>query len=117
MFIKEIILFNIILIFFFYLFNKKFLKIILKYKLIDKPGKYKIHKTSIPVTGGIILIVGLFFYVSIFPWSITLLYVIAIFLIAPSYGQEISMISFGDAGACLLSVIFFHIYLRDKEIN
>ena len=58
-----------------------------------------------------------FFYVSIFPWSITLLYVIAIFLIAPSYGQEISMISFGDAGACLLSVIFFHIYLRDKEIN
>ena len=58
-----------------------------------------------------------FFYVSIFPWLITLLYVIAIFLIAPSYGQEISMISFGDAGACLLSVIFFHIYLRDKEIN
>ena len=58
-----------------------------------------------------------FFYVSIFPWSITLLYVIAIFLIAPSYGQEISMISFGDAGACILSVVFFHIYLRDKEIN
>lgn len=66
MFIKEIVLFNIILIFFFYLFNKKFLKIILKYKLIDKPGKNKIHKTSIPVTGGIILIVGLFFYISVF---------------------------------------------------
>ena len=58
-----------------------------------------------------------FFYVSIFPWSITVLYVITIFLIFPSYGQEISMISFGDAGACILSVIFFHIYLKDKEIN
>tara|TARA_B100001063_G_scaffold247094_1_gene290145 strand:- start:4028 stop:5065 length:1038 start_codon:yes stop_codon:yes gene_type:complete len=66
MFIKEIILFNIILIFFFYLFNKQFLKIILKYKLIDKPGKHKIHKNSVPVTGGIILITGLFFYVLVF---------------------------------------------------
>ena len=58
-----------------------------------------------------------FFYALLFPWSITLLYVFAIFLIAPSYGQEISMISFGDAGACILSVIFFHIYLRNKQIN
>ena len=61
MLIKEISLFIIILISIFYFLNKKFLKLILKYKLIDRPGKNKIHKNNTPVSGGIILIVGIFF--------------------------------------------------------
>tara|TARA_Y100000591_G_scaffold279245_1_gene257697 strand:+ start:761 stop:1798 length:1038 start_codon:yes stop_codon:yes gene_type:complete len=70
MLIKEISIFILILICFFYLLNKRFLKIILKYKLVDKPGKNKIHNSSIPVTGGIIFIIGLFFYILIFGFLI-----------------------------------------------
>ena len=51
MLIKEISLFIIILIFIFFFLNKKFLKLILKYKLIDRPGKNKIHKNNTPVSG------------------------------------------------------------------
>lgn len=66
MLIKEISLFIIIFISIFYLLNKKFLKLILKYKLIDKPGKNKIHKNTTPVSGGIILIVGILLYIIVF---------------------------------------------------
>ena len=66
MLIKEITFFTIILISIFFLLNKKFLKLILKYKLIDKPGKNKIHKNNIPVTGGIILIIGIFLFLVVF---------------------------------------------------
>ena len=66
MLIKEITLFIIIFISIFYFLNKKFLRIILKYKLVDKPGKNKIHNTSTPVSGGIILIFSIFLYVFVF---------------------------------------------------
>ena len=57
-----------------------------------------------------------FFYISIFPWFITLLYVIFIFIIAPADGVEIDIISFGDAGACILSLIFFYFFLKEKNV-
>ena len=66
MLIKEIILFIIILIFLFYFFKKKFLKLIVKYNLIDKPGKNKIHGKTVPLSGGILLIFSIFLYVIVF---------------------------------------------------
>ena len=58
-----------------------------------------------------------FFYISIFPWFITLLYLIFIFIMWPADGVEINITSFGDAGACILSLIFFHFYLKEKRIR
>ena len=66
MLIKEIILFIIILIFLFYFFKKKFLKLIVKYNLIDKPGKNKIHGKTVPLSGGILLIFSIFLYLILF---------------------------------------------------
>ena len=56
------------------------------------------------------------FYISIFPCFVTLLYLIFIFIIAPAYGVEIDIISFGDAGACILSLIFFYFFLKEKNV-
>ena len=53
------------------------------------------------------------FYISIFPCFVTLLYLIFIFIIAPADGVEIDIISFGDAGACILSLIFFYFFLKE----
>ena len=50
-----------ILIYFF--LKKKFLKSIIKFKLIDRPGKNKIHKKNVPVTGGLIIFFSLILYV------------------------------------------------------
>ena len=58
-FIGLVVLFQILL---YFVFKKKLLKSIVKLKLIDKPGKNKIHKSSIPLTGGIILYISLIFY-------------------------------------------------------
>jgi len=56
------------------------------------------------------------FYISIFPCFVTLLYLIFIFIIAPADGVEIDIISFGDAGACILSLIFFYFFLKEKNV-
>jgi UDP-GlcNAc:undecaprenyl-phosphate/decaprenyl-phosphate GlcNAc-1-phosphate transferase len=50
-----------ILIYFF--FKKKLLKAVIKFKLIDRPGKNKIHKKNIPVTGGLIIFLSLNLYI------------------------------------------------------
>jgi hypothetical protein len=57
------------------------------------------------------------FYISIFPFLITLLYLIFIFIIAPLDGVEINISSFGDAAACILTLIFFYFFLKLKIIN
>ena len=57
------------------------------------------------------------FYISIFPFLITLLYLIFIFIIVPLDGIEINITSFGDAGACILSLIFFYSFLKEKSKN
>jgi hypothetical protein len=57
------------------------------------------------------------FYISIFPFLITFLYLIFIFIIAPLDGIEINITSFGDAAACILSLIFFYLFIKDKSIN
>jgi hypothetical protein len=54
------------------------------------------------------------FYISIFPFLITLLYLIFIFIIVPLDGVEINITSFGDAGACVLSLIFFYYFLKEN---
>ena len=54
------------------------------------------------------------FYISIFPFLITLLYLIFIFIIVPLDGIEINITSFGDAGACVLSLIFFYYFLKEN---
>jgi hypothetical protein len=54
------------------------------------------------------------FYISIFPFLITLLYLIFIFIIVPLDGVEINITSFGDAGACVLSLIFFCYFLKEN---
>jgi len=56
------------------------------------------------------------FYISIFPCFITLLYLIFIFIIWPADGVEINITSFGDAGACILSLIFFYFFLKEKNV-
>ena len=58
-FIGLVVFFQILL---YFIFKKKLLKSIVKLKLIDKPGKNKIHKSNIPLTGGIILYISLIFY-------------------------------------------------------
>lgn len=50
---------NIIL---YLLFHKKFVKIILKNNLIDRPGINKIHKKIVPVTGGILIFLSVINY-------------------------------------------------------
>ena len=54
------------------------------------------------------------FYISMFPFFITLLYLIFIFIIVPLDGVEINITSFGDAGACVLSLIFFCYFLKEN---
>ena len=56
------------------------------------------------------------FYISIFPCFVTLLYLIFIFIIWPADGVEINITSFGDAGACILSLIFFYFFLKEKNV-
>jgi len=56
------------------------------------------------------------FYISIFPCFVTLLYLIFIFIIVPADGVEIDIISFGDAGACILTLIFFYFFLKEKNV-
>ena len=58
-FIGLIVLFQILL---YFIFKKKILRNIIRLKLIDKPGKNKIHKSNTPLTGGIILFFSLIFY-------------------------------------------------------
>lgn len=50
-------------IFIYYIFRKKLLKFLINFKLVDRPGKNKIHKNIIPVTGGIIIFFSLNFYI------------------------------------------------------
>tara|TARA_B110000027_G_scaffold133524_1_gene162259 strand:+ start:168 stop:1190 length:1023 start_codon:yes stop_codon:yes gene_type:complete len=47
----------------YFLIKKKLLKPIIKLKLIDRPGKNKIHKDNIPVTGGLIIFFSLILYI------------------------------------------------------
>tara|TARA_B100000768_G_C10907615_1_gene220277 strand:+ start:75 stop:500 length:426 start_codon:yes stop_codon:yes gene_type:complete len=54
------------------------------------------------------------FYISIFPFFITLLYLAFIFIFLPFDGVEINITSFGDAGACILSLIFFYYFLKEN---
>ena len=56
------------------------------------------------------------FYILIFPSFITLLYLTFIFIILPRDGVEINITSFGDAGACILSLVFFYFFLKKKNI-
>ena len=58
-----IVLIQIIL---YYLFKKKLLRFIVKFNLIDKPGKNKIHKSTTPLTGGIILYFSIILYLLFF---------------------------------------------------
>ena len=57
------------------------------------------------------------FYISIFPFFITLLYLAFIFIFLPFDGVKINITSFGDAGACILSLIFFYSFLIEKSKN
>ena len=52
-------LLNIIL---YFLFKKKLIRTVLKFKLVDKPGKNKVHKNTTPITGGILICVSLIIY-------------------------------------------------------
>ena len=46
----------------YFLFKKKLLKSVIKFRLVDRPGKYKIHKKNTPVTGGLIIFASLILY-------------------------------------------------------
>ena len=46
----------------YFLFKKRFLKSVIKFKLVDRPGKNKLHKKNVPVTGGIIIFISLILY-------------------------------------------------------
>ena len=56
-----------------------------------------------------------FVYVSVIPWLVTIFYLSGIFIIAPYYGVDIDLVSFGDAGACILTIVTFHIYLKNNQ--
>lgn len=47
----------------YYFFRKRFIREIIKLKLVDKPAKNKIHNSNIPLTGGIILFFSLLTYI------------------------------------------------------
>jgi UDP-N-acetylmuramyl pentapeptide phosphotransferase/UDP-N-acetylglucosamine-1-phosphate transferase len=51
---------NIIL---YFLFKKKLLKLVIKSKLVDRPGKNKIHKNAVPVTGGIVIFFSIIIFI------------------------------------------------------
>ena len=55
----SVFLIHILLYFF---FKKRFLKSVVKFKLVDRPGKNKLHKKNVPVTGGIIIFISLILY-------------------------------------------------------
>ena len=85
-------LLNIILYFLF----KKLIRTVLKFKLVDKPGKNKVHTT--PITGGILICVSLIIY-SLFdifyPFKETLIIdkkIVLFFLIIYHLSLELLMI-------------------------
>lgn len=47
----------------YFLIKKRLLKSIIKFKLVDSPGKNKIHKKKVPVTGGLIIFFSLILYI------------------------------------------------------
>ena len=49
-------------IFIYLLFKKKFYNSKIVNKLLDKPGKDKIHSTPIPLVGGLLLTISIFIY-------------------------------------------------------
>ena len=52
----------LIQIFFYFIFRKKLLKSVIKFKLVDRPGANKIHKNGMPLTGGILVFSSLVLY-------------------------------------------------------
>ncbi len=63
MLITELSLLVLLQVIIYFILEKKFLRLILIAKLVDKPGKNKIHKTKIPLTGGPLIFVSIFFYI------------------------------------------------------
>ena len=58
-----------------------------------------------------------FQYIIIIPWFVSIIYIAFIFFIAPKY-IELDIVALGDAAAVLLSILFFHYYLkRNKPTN
>ena len=62
MYITELSLLVLLQVFIYFFIEKKFLRLILISKLVDKPGKNKIHKKNIPLTGGPLIFVSIIFY-------------------------------------------------------
>ena len=56
-----------------------------------------------------------FVYSIVFPWIISICYV-AFILIFTSRYIELDIVAFGDAAAVLLSILFYHFYLKKNQI-
>ena len=52
----------LIQILFYFIFRKKLLKSLIAFKLVDRPGKNKIHKNTVPIAGGLLVFFSLILY-------------------------------------------------------
>ena len=59
---SELILLVLLQVSIYYVFEKKFVRYILKIKLVDKPGKNKIHSNNVPLTGGPLVFLSIIIY-------------------------------------------------------
>lgn len=59
---SELILLVLFQVCIYFIFEKKFLRFILKIKLVDKPGKNKIHFNIVPLTGGPLIFFSIIIY-------------------------------------------------------
>ena len=59
---SELILLVLLQVCIYYVFENKFVRFILKIKLVDKPGKNKIHSNNVPLTGGPFVFLSIIIY-------------------------------------------------------
>ena len=59
---SELILLVLLQVCIYYVFENKFVRFILKIKLVDKPGKNKIHSNNVPLTGGPLVFLSIIIY-------------------------------------------------------
>ena len=70
MHITELSLLVLLQVIIYFSIEKKFLKFILKAKLVDKPGKNKIHKIKSPLTGGPLIFFSIILYMTLNSFNI-----------------------------------------------
>ena len=56
-----------------------------------------------------------FLFSIVFPWIISICYIAFILIFASRY-IELDIVAFGDAAAVLLSILFYHFYLKKNQI-